>query len=65
MTHPFLDPSFHVRWSRLTPDHVETDITEALARAERGLAAITSQDRSRLTFERVVRADDSATQEQE
>ena len=63
MTHPFLDPSFHVRWSRLTPDHVETDITEALARAERGLAAITSQDRSRLTFESVVLAYDAATQE--
>lgn len=63
MTHPFLDPSFDVRWSALTPDKVEPDINEALARAERALTAIAGQDRGQLTFESVVLAYGAAMQE--
>ncbi|MFN7980349.1 MAG: M3 family metallopeptidase [Vicinamibacterales bacterium] len=63
MSQPFLDTSFHIRWSTLTPDSVEPDITEALARAQRALDAIAGQDRARLTFESVVAAYDTATQD--
>ena len=56
MSHPFLDDSFHVRWSTLAPDAVEPDITEALARADRALNTIISQDRERLTFNSVILA---------
>ncbi|MEY4482904.1 MAG: hypothetical protein RL693_356, partial [Verrucomicrobiota bacterium] len=34
MPNPYLADSFYVPWSTLTPDAVEADITEALARAE-------------------------------
>ena len=33
MNHPYLDPSFLVSWSRLTPDAIKPDVTEAIARA--------------------------------
>lgn len=54
MSHPFLDDSFHVRWSTLAPDAVEADMDIALARAEQGLEKVINQDRGRLSFESVV-----------
>lgn len=29
MNHPYLNPSFLVSWSRLTPEAIKPDITEA------------------------------------
>lgn len=31
MNHPYLDPSFLVSWSRLTPEAIRPDITEGAA----------------------------------
>jgi oligopeptidase A len=65
MEHPFLDPSLPIRWSRLTPDHVEPDITEALRRAEANLEAIRSLPprAEDLTFESTFLALEEATRE--
>jgi oligopeptidase A len=60
MSQPYLDPSFHIRWSTLTPDAVEADIDVALARAEEALNQLTDQNRGRLSFESVVLAYEEA-----
>lgn len=63
MPHPFLDESFHVRWSTLEPDAVEIDISKALVRAERALSKIINQDRGKLTFEGVMLGYEDALRE--
>ena len=52
MAHPFLTQDFHIRWSTLTPDHIQNDIREALARAQTKLDAVIEQDRGKMNFER-------------
>ncbi len=37
MNHPYLDPSFLVSWSRLTPEAIKPDITEAIPRAKKNM----------------------------
>jgi oligopeptidase A len=61
-TNPYLDPSFHIRWSALTPDLIEPSIDEALRHAEEALAAIEGQAAA-LTFENTFLALDQATDE--
>lgn len=39
MNHPYLDPSFLVSWSRLTPDAIKPDVMEAIARARANIQA--------------------------
>ena len=41
--HPFLTNDFHIQWSTLTPDHIEADITAALAEAKAAVDAVASQ----------------------
>jgi oligopeptidase A len=43
-SHPFLDDAVTIRWSRLTPEHIEPDMTAALADATRQLDAIAARD---------------------
>ena len=43
MNHPYLDPSFLVSWSRLTPDAIKPDVMEAIARARANIQAICDQ----------------------
>ncbi|CAN5250770.1 M3 family metallopeptidase [soil metagenome] len=61
--HPFLDPTFPIRWSRLRTGCVVPDIEEALRRADQKIDAVAGTDRGRLTFESTVLAIDEATEE--
>jgi len=63
MAHPFLTPDFHIRWSTLSPEHIQNDIREALARARFRLDALIEQDRGKMDFESVVLALDECTRE--
>lgn len=60
MSQPFLADCFHVRWSTLEPEKVEADISEVLARAEKALDEVISQDRGRLSFASVMLAQEEA-----
>jgi oligopeptidase A len=57
---PFLDPSFHIRWSALKPDLVEPSIQAALDRAEAALESIENSAEPP-TFENTFLALDEAT----
>jgi oligopeptidase A len=61
--HPFLDPSFHVRWSQLTPEHVGPDIDAALVRADAAIARIVAQAPAELSYESTFLALERATEE--
>ena len=43
MIHPFLQNNFHIRWSTLTPDHIEPDIKKALADAQKAVYLVANQ----------------------
>lgn len=49
--HPFLDPSFEVAWSKLTPERIKPDITTAIERAERRIDAICALADDELTYD--------------
>ena len=61
--HPFLDASFHVRWSQLTPDQVGPDIDAALGNADAALARIVTQAPAELTYASTFLALERATEE--
>jgi len=62
--HPFLDRSFHIRWSRLVPEAIEPDIREALGRAQRRIDALCADfDPSELTFENTLLELERATED--
>lgn len=60
--HPFLAPDFHVRWSTLTPEHIEPDIRHALELSKQAVAAICGQDPSIATYESTFLALEQATE---
>ncbi|MGJ8656254.1 MAG: M3 family metallopeptidase [Akkermansiaceae bacterium] len=62
-THPFLSDDYHIRWSALTPDCVESDIKQGIALAEERLEAIRKLDASEVTLENTFLALESATEE--
>jgi oligopeptidase A len=49
--HPFLDESFHVRWSTLVPEAVEPDIRHALEIAKANLEAVCEVTPAEATYE--------------
>ncbi len=63
MAHPFLDSAFEIRWSQLAPEHVEPDLTLALARAQAGVDAIASQPLEGVTYENTFLALERAMEE--
>jgi oligopeptidase A len=63
MSHPFLDPAFEIRWSTLTPEHVEPDLAVALTRAQAAIDAIAGGDLSGVTYENTFLALERATEE--
>lgn len=56
MEHPFLEDTFRVHWSRLTPDYVKADITQALEAAQANIDELASQTPEELTFENTLLA---------
>ena len=60
-SHPFLDPAFHVRWSRLAPGQIVPDIEEALARAEAAITQIATRELTETSYENTFRALEDAT----
>ncbi len=63
MNHPFLADDYHIRWSTLTPDHVETDINYAIELAEERLQKIRDLKPDEVTFENTFKALEDATEE--
>lgn len=62
-SHPFLAENYHIRWSTLTPDHVESDIDQALVTAEKSLDAIRQLSDSGLSYENTFAALETATED--
>lgn len=62
MSHPFLDPAFHIRWSTLSAAHIEPDIRHALGLAKAAIEAIHSQDLAAATYDSTFAALEQATE---
>ena len=57
--HPFLQKDFHIRWSTLTPDHIEADISKALTDAQAAVDAVAARSTDApetLTYENTIAA---------
>ena len=54
--HPFLTKDFHIRWSTLTPEHIETDITKALNDAKSSVDAVAAlaQSNEALSYQNTI-----------
>ena len=63
MSNPFLSDDYHIRWSTLTPEHVENDIKQGIKLAEERLEAIRSLDPAEVTLENTFLALEGATKE--
>ena len=61
MINPFLDPSFEIRWSELTPDRVKPAIETALAEAQERIDAI--GENGALDFDNTFLALEEATED--
>lgn len=62
-TSAFLDQSFHIRWSQLTPDLIAPAITSALERTQASIDAIASREPRDLSFDNTFLALEHATEE--
>ncbi len=51
--HPFLTEDFYIRWSSLKPQHVESDLSAALANARAAVAAVAAQEEP-LSYENTI-----------
>ncbi len=57
---PFLDPAFHIEWSRLTPEYIVPDISRALELAAVRIDTLCGSDRGRMSFETTLLAFEEA-----
>ena len=62
-SHPFLDPSFHVKWSELKPECVKADMEHAISLAQSRIDKLTKLSPSEMTYENTFGALESATEE--
>ena len=64
MKSPFLDESFQICWSQLTPEHVVPDITAALESAKAKVAALAAPvaEGEQLTYENTLEALEASTE---
>jgi oligopeptidase A len=64
MKSPFLDESFQIRWTQLTPEHVVPDITAALESAKVNIAALAApvRDGEELSYENTLEALERSTE---
>ena len=64
MTNPFLDHTFHIRWSQLVTDAIEPDISAALEQAQTAIDALAAPvgEDDRLTAENTLLALEQATE---
>jgi oligopeptidase A len=60
--HPFLDKSFFVKWSELTPEHIQPDIDRALSDAQENLEAICGIPLEEISYEKVLVGLEKATE---
>ncbi len=60
---PFLDSSFHIRWSELASDRIEPGIQEALTRAQAAIDAIANRAEAEANFSNTFLALEQATEE--
>jgi oligopeptidase A len=63
MQHPFLEKNFHIRWSTLSPNHIEPDITKAINDAQLAVDAIAGRSNEpleALTYANTIAALDDA-----
>jgi oligopeptidase A len=63
MNNPFLDPTFTVRWSQLTPERIAPAIEDALQRAQAAIDTIAGADLARLDYANTFLALEKATEE--
>lgn len=63
MNHPYLDSSFLISWSRLTPESIKPDIQEAISRAQANIQAVCGQSLDSLTYENTFGALEKASEE--
>ncbi|MEM1296892.1 MAG: M3 family metallopeptidase, partial [Verrucomicrobiota bacterium] len=62
MSNPYLADDFHVRWSSLTPDHIETDIASALKTAQSNIDTLAFPTDEALNFENTLLALEESTE---
>ncbi|MEO0508338.1 MAG: M3 family metallopeptidase [Verrucomicrobiota bacterium] len=60
--HPFLKDEFHIKWSELTPDHIEVDIRKALADASSAVEKVARPEAGASSYEETIEALDQALQ---
>jgi oligopeptidase A len=60
---PYLDASFQIKWSRLTPEHIAPDMELGLERARAAINRICALELDSVTFENTFLALESATEE--
>ncbi|MDB4419275.1 M3 family metallopeptidase, partial [bacterium] len=61
MSNPFLAEDFKIRWSTLTSDHIEADVTKAIENSRSNIETIKSLSLDELTYENTFGALESAT----
>ena len=58
----YLDSSFYIRWSQLTPSDVEPSIAQALSDAEKSIERITSLGLSEVSYQTTLLALEEAVE---